>query len=404
MKRLIALGVVATTMLSGNTVDAQVTFPCVDLTSVTPQTEIPFAGFRDLCDNEDMLPYDGSTSATGLMIDARNSLDLWYDTARYKRYGTYNPPSFIDWEVPDGFDNLWTQVYYAEQNYLKFGHMKYFVSDDGITWKDVEDVSRTEPVSTNGNENYIGYWFMKQESANLDKKYTHFRALYPPPCQSELDNPNVKSCITLHVPDDQKDIYFAPQLGEVVLGRQSTTLSVPTGLVMETGSSTAKVSWTAPQKAGGLDILGYAVYYMEAPPKTTSPDFDTLHGYPFSVVNVQNSNSVIMSGLKPNTVYVVRVAAINADGAGELSPTVYTSTMSSPNAVDELATTCSVNSEKVSLPTKAFASKDDGSSSSGPDSSSGDHILSSSAISDRVSIVAVISSVAMAAIGFTLAF
>jgi hypothetical protein len=54
--------------------------------------------------------------------------------------GTYEAPSRVHREVPDGFDNLWTEVYYAEENYKQFGNMRCFVSDDDTSWK-----SRTGP-------------------------------------------------------------------------------------------------------------------------------------------------------------------------------------------------------------------------------------------------------------------
>ena len=76
------------------------------------QDTIPFVGYKDECDDDTKVIYEPKDSHQHLdmVIDPRNSDTVEWDTARYKRFGTYWPTSNVTWHVPAGFTNFWARV------------------------------------------------------------------------------------------------------------------------------------------------------------------------------------------------------------------------------------------------------------------------------------------------------
>jgi hypothetical protein len=90
-----------------------------------------------------------------------------------------------------------------------------------------------------------------------------------------------------------------------------TTPGTPTSLSATEGNATLSLSWTAPTTNGGATITGYRVEYTPA-------------GSSAQTVNTGTTATTYeLSGLVNGTAYTVRVAAINAAGAGSYSSPAY---------------------------------------------------------------------------------
>ena len=82
--------------------------------------------------------------------------------------------------------------------------------------------------------------------------------------------------------------------------------AAPVGLtVAEQGVSSLRATWTAPGNVGRPAITGYDVQYREG---TSGPWSDHAHG--------GTATSADIGGLSPDTAYLVRVRAANAEGQG----------------------------------------------------------------------------------------
>ena len=80
------------------------------------------------------------------------------------------------------------------------------------------------------------------------------------------------------------------------------TVSLPT--VTTLGTTSLRVSWTAPENVGRPAITGYDVRHVKA-------------GVDDSATQRVTGTSVTLTGLEPDTRYFVYVRAVNADGAGQ---------------------------------------------------------------------------------------
>eukprot|EP00062_Callorhinchus_milii_P011289 gi/632957082/ref/XP_007894282.1/ PREDICTED: neural cell adhesion molecule 1 isoform X3 [Callorhinchus milii] len=95
---------------------------------------------------------------------------------------------------------------------------------------------------------------------------------------------------------------------------QAETPSAPTILDTNPFSSSAQIEFDEPESTGGVPVLKYLAEWKV---KNTT-DWNTKH---FSAKDVRGSDYVItISGLSPETMYKLRLSAINGKGIGDSSP------------------------------------------------------------------------------------
>jgi hypothetical protein len=70
------------------------------------------------------------------------------------------PGAKVQFHRPEGFTNMWTRVFYANDNDIKYGPMKYEVSTDNVTFVDVNDLS---PIQYSESlctiDNFTNCWY-----------------------------------------------------------------------------------------------------------------------------------------------------------------------------------------------------------------------------------------------------
>ncbi|XP_068096859.1 neural cell adhesion molecule 1 isoform X3 [Hyperolius riggenbachi] len=93
---------------------------------------------------------------------------------------------------------------------------------------------------------------------------------------------------------------------------QAETPSSPNILRVESYSSTAMVEFEEPDSTGGVPILKYKAEWRLA-------TAETWHTANFSARDESSEGSLTITGLKPETSYVVKLSAINGKGIGESS-------------------------------------------------------------------------------------
>ncbi|XP_072281639.1 neural cell adhesion molecule 1 isoform X9 [Pyxicephalus adspersus] len=94
---------------------------------------------------------------------------------------------------------------------------------------------------------------------------------------------------------------------------QAETPSSPTILRVESYSSTAMVEFEEPDSTGGVPILKYRAEWRAAGAMTwQTADFSTR--------DESSEGSLTITGLRPETSYVVKLSAVNGKGVGESSP------------------------------------------------------------------------------------
>ncbi|XP_040181940.1 neural cell adhesion molecule 1 isoform X4 [Rana temporaria] len=94
---------------------------------------------------------------------------------------------------------------------------------------------------------------------------------------------------------------------------QAETPSSPTILKVESYSSTAMVEFEEPDSTGGVPILKYKAEWRA----TGAETWQTAN---FSARDESSESSLTITGLRPETSYVVKLSAINGKGIGESSP------------------------------------------------------------------------------------
>ncbi|XP_059913007.1 neural cell adhesion molecule 1a isoform X9 [Gadus macrocephalus] len=91
---------------------------------------------------------------------------------------------------------------------------------------------------------------------------------------------------------------------------QAEVPSAPTVERVASFSSTAMVEFEEPDSNGGVSILRYKVDWRQPGQDWSSREFEVETG----------TNQIILTGLKPETAYEVKMAAVNGKGDGESSP------------------------------------------------------------------------------------
>ncbi|CAL8278928.1 unnamed protein product [Arctogadus glacialis] len=91
---------------------------------------------------------------------------------------------------------------------------------------------------------------------------------------------------------------------------QAEVPSAPTVERVDPFSSTAMVEFEEPDSNGGVSILRYKVDWRQPGQDWSSREFEVETG----------TNQIILTGLKPETAYEVKMAAVNGKGDGESSP------------------------------------------------------------------------------------
>lgn len=94
---------------------------------------------------------------------------------------------------------------------------------------------------------------------------------------------------------------------------QAETPSSPTILKVESYSSTAMVEFEEPDSTGGVPILKYKAEWRA----TGAEIWQTAN---FSAQDESSESSLTITGLRPETSYVVKLSAVNGKGIGESSP------------------------------------------------------------------------------------
>ncbi|XP_056450197.1 neural cell adhesion molecule 1a isoform X4 [Gadus chalcogrammus] len=91
---------------------------------------------------------------------------------------------------------------------------------------------------------------------------------------------------------------------------QAEVPSAPTVEKVASFSSTAMVEFEEPDSNGGVSVLRYKVEWRQPGQDWSSREFEVETG----------TNQIILTGLKPETAYEVKMAAVNGKGDGESSP------------------------------------------------------------------------------------
>uniref|UniRef100_A0A8C4ZZD3 Neural cell adhesion molecule 1a n=1 Tax=Gadus morhua TaxID=8049 RepID=A0A8C4ZZD3_GADMO len=91
---------------------------------------------------------------------------------------------------------------------------------------------------------------------------------------------------------------------------QAEVPSAPTVEGVAPFSSTAMVNFEEPDSNGGVSVLRYKVDWRQPGQDWSSREFEVETG----------TNQIILTGLKPETAYEVKMAAVNGKGDGESSP------------------------------------------------------------------------------------
>ncbi|XP_018424911.1 PREDICTED: neural cell adhesion molecule 1-A-like, partial [Nanorana parkeri] len=94
---------------------------------------------------------------------------------------------------------------------------------------------------------------------------------------------------------------------------QADTPSSPNILKVESYSSTAMVEFEEPDSTGGVPILKYKAEWRAAGAET----WQTAN---FSARDESSEGSLTITGLRPETSYVVKLSAVNGKGIGDSSP------------------------------------------------------------------------------------
>jgi hypothetical protein len=101
----------------------------------------------------------------------------------------------------------------------------------------------------------------------------------------------------------------------------SQPLSAPS--IEDTGSSTMNVSWDSPLDVGGSHITGYNAYYTPLSAANGDGPLNAAAVSGFQTVTLTSTKDrthvKLLTGLVANTLYSVRIAAINVAGVGDVS-------------------------------------------------------------------------------------
>ncbi|KAG5284984.1 hypothetical protein AALO_G00032710 [Alosa alosa] len=119
-------------------------------------------------------------------------------------------------------------------------------------------------------------------------------------------------------PDSQNDFGSYNCTASNVMGTESKEFlliqaevpSVPSIERVEPYSSTALVEFDEPMSDGGVPVLRYKVEWRAGGADWTDQEYSAEYGL----------NGITITGLKPETVYELRLSAINGKGQGESSP------------------------------------------------------------------------------------
>jgi hypothetical protein len=117
----------------------------------------------------------------------------------------------------------------------------------------------------------------------------------------------------------------------------ATTWNAPTNLVLTTGAGQLGATWSAPTQSGGNTITDYLV------------EFSSDGGSTWTVFTdgISNSLSATITGLANDTVYAVRVRAVNTAGNSPYSQTASETTAAVPAAPTNVQLTTGVQSLAV---------------------------------------------------------